>query len=217
MTDQLFKTRGKSEADYYPTRQLLADEGVRLAKHLGWQGGHMLEPGCGNLAPYINSEHAMTMRSDVLRIGMELRDVPAEPGIMPEFDYLEAPEDEILIGGEHGWPLIITNPPFTLATAFVERSRDLVTPDGLVIMLLRLSIEGSKRRREFWEANPYLFRYVIRPRPSFSRSTSDNSEYGYFVWASRSVTKMIERLGGPMMVSRFLDCPDEKGWGRPSD
>ena len=93
-------------------------------------------------------------------------------------DYLKTPFNNI--------DVIITNPPFSLATDFLEKAKSELSEDGTMIFLLRLNFLGSKKRVEFWEAfgtPPHI--KVITPRPSFAKinnSTSDTCEYGWFIW-----------------------------------
>jgi hypothetical protein len=201
---------GRAEADHYPTPPVLARAGVEIAEDLLGEIRSVLEPGCGYWSPFLAASNPSEKRYGVDIGSIDNEEFDRLIGV----DYLTDEECFYRAWSNRRWHLIITNPPFSLATEFVERSRELIADDGLVVMLLRLSIEGSVRRRKFWQNNPYLFRYVIRPRPSFVKGTSDNSEYGYFVWASPSTTDFMVRLGMPFGISRFVDSPLDKGWGK---
>lgn len=75
---------------------------------------------------------------------------------------------------------IITNPPFSLAQEFVEKSLTLA---NCVIMLLRLNFLASAKRKEFWEKNAPTAVYVLTKRPSFTGDgKSDATDYAFFVW-----------------------------------
>ena len=77
--------------------------------------------------------------------------------------------------------LIITNPPFSMALDFLEKSlREAPT----VCYLLRLGFLGSIERHNFWKANPLTHLGVIseKGRPSFTGGGTDNSEYAWFIW-----------------------------------
>ncbi len=75
--------------------------------------------------------------------------------------------------------MIITNPPYTLAMQFLQKSlREAET----VIYLLRLNFLGSVARKEFWEQNKPTHIFVITPRPRFVNGQSDACEYGWLVW-----------------------------------
>lgn len=75
--------------------------------------------------------------------------------------------------------LVITNPPYSKAIEFVERSLSVAT--RTVAMLLRLNFLGSMKRYEFFRsAMPDV--YVISKRPSFTDGGTDSCEYAWFVW-----------------------------------
>ncbi|MBI2393688.1 MAG: methyltransferase [Deltaproteobacteria bacterium] len=76
---------------------------------------------------------------------------------------------------------VITNPPYRLATEFIEHARAFVHPTGAIAMLLRLNFLGSRKRAEFLrEFYPDI--YVITPRSSFTGGGTDATEYAWFVW-----------------------------------
>lgn len=77
------------------------------------------------------------------------------------------------------YDFIITNPPFSLAQEFVEKSLTLA---NCVIMLLRLNFLASKSRKEFWEKHPPTAIHVLTKRPSFTGSGTDATDYAWFVW-----------------------------------
>jgi hypothetical protein len=85
-------------------------------------------------------------------------------------DYLGAPMAPV--------DLIITNPPFSIALEFLQKS---LTEAQCVCYLLRLSFLGSKGRKPFWRENTPTHQMVI-DRPSFTGNGTDNSEYAWFCW-----------------------------------
>ncbi|WP_133670679.1 hypothetical protein [Burkholderia pseudomallei] len=87
-------------------------------------------------------------------------------------DYLSTPY--------HGIDCIVTNPPFSLAKEFVEKS---LKEAPVVIMLLRIGFLGSMKRKEFLTENPPTSMIVFSKRPSFTDDgKTDGAEYAYFVW-----------------------------------
>lgn len=94
---------------------------------------------------------------------------------------------------------VITNPPYSLAVPFITACLDIVGPDGVVAMLLRLNFMSSSRRAGFFKGNmPDI--YVLPDRPNFvlsdKGSTSDMQEYAWFVWSGvRTDVGAIRRLG----------------------
>lgn len=78
------------------------------------------------------------------------------------------------------YSVILTNPPFSLAPQFIERSLDANC--RFVVMLLRVNYLGSEARNDFMRRHaPDL--YVLPNRPSFKLTgETDSIEYGWFVW-----------------------------------
>lgn len=83
--------------------------------------------------------------------------------------------------------LVVTNPPYGLALAFVQRALREVAPGGTVAMLLRINWLGSQARAAFHREHPADV-YVLSHRPKFRPSkktgkmASDATEYAWFVW-----------------------------------
>ena len=78
------------------------------------------------------------------------------------------------------YDLIITNPPFSLALEFLQKS---LSEADTVIYLLRLNFLGSQKRRAFWQANRPSHVLVLSKRPSFTDDGStDSIEYAWFCW-----------------------------------
>lgn len=114
--------------------------------------------------------------------------------------------------------LILTNPPFSLALEFLEKS---LTEAKTVGYLLRLNFLGSRRRRDFWNANKPTHCFVLSERPVFAwycqstkdrksckaayrpgstnvcldcgnpvRAQTDSIEYAWFMWDRLGIVKM---------------------------
>ncbi len=77
--------------------------------------------------------------------------------------------------------LIITNPPYSLAQEFIEKS---LAEARTIVYLLRLDFFGSIKRHEFWIRNTPTHLYVLSKRPSFIGKGTDANNYGWFVWDS---------------------------------
>lgn len=73
--------------------------------------------------------------------------------------------------------VIMTNPPFPIAVAIVNKSLREVRAGGLVIMLQRMNFFASKSRRGFWKQNMPTLCYCHSERPF-----KDSIEYAHFVW-----------------------------------
>lgn len=77
------------------------------------------------------------------------------------------------------YDLIATNPPFSLAMDFLQKS---LVEAHTVAYLLRLNFLGCIDRAHFWMHNAPDYVWVIYPRPSFVGRTTDATEYAWFVW-----------------------------------
>jgi len=78
--------------------------------------------------------------------------------------------------------MVVTNPPYKLAQAFVSRALAEVDKEGRVAMLLRLPFLESLRRQSFHKKHPADV-YVFAKRPSFTGDgKTDATAYAWFVW-----------------------------------
>lgn len=79
--------------------------------------------------------------------------------------------------------LVISNPPYAQAEAFVRYALKLVAPRrGTVAMLLRLAFLEGQARAALHREHPSDV-YVLPRRPSFTGGTTDATAYAWFVWA----------------------------------
>jgi hypothetical protein len=82
----------------------------------------------------------------------------------------------------HRAEMIITNPPYLLATEFIEKSLE---ESPFVAYLLRLNFYGTVKRYEWWKDRMPTHTLVLSKRPSFVHgrtSCQDSCEYAWFVW-----------------------------------
>ena len=98
------------------------------------------------------------------------------------FDYLTTPFDDI--------DVIITNPPFSLALPFLQKS---LSEASTVIYLLRLNFLGSELRRPFCqtESNRPSHVLALSKRPKFTSQGSDSCEYGWFCWDRLGIVNLV--------------------------
>ncbi len=80
--------------------------------------------------------------------------------------------------------LVITNPPYKLATEFVQKALIEVVPGGTVAMLMRLNWLASQKRAAFLRENTPSV-YVLPKRPSFTGKGTDACDYAWMVWGSK--------------------------------
>ena len=89
--------------------------------------------------------------------------------------------------------VIITNPPFGQAEAFILKALEDVQDRGWVIMLLRLNFFGSKQRKYFWDKLMPRYVFVHHKRISFTQNGStDSIEYAHFCWQKGTYPKFTE-------------------------
>jgi hypothetical protein len=81
---------------------------------------------------------------------------------------------------EHGYNVILTNPPYSLALEFIQASMKLAP---IVIMLLRVNFLGSEERAEWFRQCPPDLK-VLPNRPIFVSGQGDMTEYAWFVWTA---------------------------------
>lgn len=88
---------------------------------------------------------------------------------------------------EWSWD-IVTNPPFSMAQEFVEKSLSIIWEGKKVCMLLRIQFLEWVKRNKFFQENPprkvYVFSRNIRCAKNwdFANATWNASTYCWFVW-----------------------------------
>ncbi len=177
----------KEPYDNYPTPQPLADACVKRVEEIFGDitNSHVLvEPSAGNGA------FVRPMRStwpSAIIVSVELR--PEEQSLRDSGSSYIFTQDWVnwVASARFDSPVLcIGNPPFSLAQQHLEAAFANLPTKSSICLLLRLSFFGGKDRNiGFWLKNGGLYlKYLspIAPRPSFIRGTSDNSEYGLFIW-----------------------------------
>jgi hypothetical protein len=165
--------KGKEPADFYPT----PDWAIRvLAKQEKLNCDSFLEPACGDgrIFNYVYSAHSAgtDIREDlIVKARMQF---PIYNLLLHDFLTLNF--------GETKYDLIMTNPPFSLAKEFVNKSLSLLTGNGRCIMLLRINFMATKDRLEFNRSHMPARIYLLAERPKFVRNGNDNADYAWIVW-----------------------------------
>lgn len=82
---------------------------------------------------------------------------------------------------------IVTNPPYSLATAFIEEALRRTRPEnGLVAMLLRTDFDHAKSRRHLFAEHPAFMKKVVLTKRIqwFEDSKSSPSfNHAWFIWS----------------------------------
>lgn len=103
------------------------------------------------------------------------------------FDQLCAPGLEVYRGAD-AWDrvdVVVSNPPFTLASEFLDHTISNLKPT-LAAFLLRLNFLGSRLRRPWWDAHPPDAQRVLTDRPDFTGAGGDSIEYAWFIWSTNA-------------------------------
>ena len=178
----------RSEADNYPTPPWATH---RLIESFLPVGKRWVEPAAGNgaIIKAINQTNP-----DIEWTAIELREeagaeLKAQPGIknviVQDFLSLE-------VTPENHWDVAITNPPYSIAQLFIEKS---LKHADCVIMLLRLNFMGADCRVDLWPRIGVPDVYVLPNRPDFSGTGGDSCEYGWMVWHANQPGKLQKSHG----------------------
>ncbi len=146
-----------------------------LLPHL--QRGDVLEPCCGEGAIGKVVHEAWNGSGDYVEIkGFEIDPdraaIARDSGYFDNVatgDFLQSTQSTARLEADlHRWPLVITNPPFSLAMPFLERSLRVA---DTVAFLLRLAWLASAERNSFHRSNPSDL-IILPKRPSFAKFAS---------------------------------------------
>lgn len=183
--------------DFYATDPIAVQ---KLLTKYAINGNEILEPcvGNGNIANVINNFY--TNKRNITGIDIVDRGYPNTI----VHDYLTWETDK-------KFDCIITNPPYSLAKEFVEKSMPLLNdgydedgyPNGQLIMFLKIQFLEGAKRKELFEKYPPKYIYVFRNR----MATWNNGEpldpngkrwattmcHAWFVWEKGSTTEPIIR------------------------
>jgi len=165
-------------SDAYMTPPKLAHAICQAMPYTGFK--HILEPSCGvgNFLPAIRAKWPGASLTAV-----ELDAERAQVSGAYCADALKLPS------AAH-FDLIIGNPPFSLASEFVEWSHGQLVDGGIVAFLLKLSfLSGKDRVENLYSKFPLCSLFPIVGRPPFRTETkaTDSHEYGVFVWQKNYV------------------------------
>lgn len=183
--------------DFYATDPVAVQ---KLLTKYAINGNEILEPcvGNGNIVNAINNFY--TNKRNITGIDIVDRGYPNTI----VHDYLTWETDK-------KFDCIITNPPYSLAKEFVEKSMPLLNdgydedgyPNGQLIMFLKIQFLEGAKRKELFEKYPPKYIYVFRNR----MATWNNGEpldpngkrwattmcHAWFVWEKGSTTEPIVR------------------------
>jgi len=84
-----------------------------------------------------------------------------------------------------GFQAIITNPPYALATEFIERALSLVPANGFVAMLLRADFESARTRHHlFADCRLFSKKIVLTKRIRWIEGStgSPSFNHAWYIW-----------------------------------
>lgn len=112
-------------------------------------------------------------------------------------------QDFLELDTDKKYDAIVTNPPYSLAKEFVEKSMELLKPDGQVAMFMKIQFLEGKKRKELFEKYPPKYIYVFRNRMATWNNGQEFDENGkhwattmchcWFIWEKHSTTEPIIR------------------------
>ena len=166
----------RKDADYYATPRNAINSLLKNYK-IADPGDLILEPSAGNGAiieairanGYMNHIHAIEIREE------------EQEALLRHADSI-AIQDYMNTDSKEKFNVIIGNPPFSLAQEFIEKSLEILHPEGKLIFLLRTNFLESKKRFEWWQDKLPTRLYVLSSRPSFTGKGTDATSYSWFIW-----------------------------------
>lgn len=178
----------RRRAEHYPTERALIRAALeRYALEKGGSPGYILDPGAGD-GRWGQIAGELYPGSQVH--GVEKRRVPRPEGFAlwrNRCDFLSfrlRRELGILIR----YDLVVGNPPYRWAEAFIRHAWELLAPGGRIIFLLPLQFQaGLGRYHGLWSELPVTRLAPVCPRPSFGKNSkgrrgTNGTDYGLFVW-----------------------------------
>jgi hypothetical protein len=183
---------------HYTPRELAQAIVSALVKRGDLQPNDRVLDPCVGLGAFSDAVHSVEFANSLRVV---TNDIDSSATADLHHDYLSMPYVGDL------FQLIVSNPPYSLAQEFIEKSIGRCDPRGCVAFLLPLQFVSSNKRRKFFEDYPPSSVDVIRPRPSFAADGgTDMREYALFRW----IPQDFDGLRGSAGRLGFLD------WEKPS-
>ncbi len=159
------QSRGRPTGDFYPTPRHATEALLDVETF----AGTVWEPACGDgaISTVFEERGHAVISTDLVDHGY------GEAGIDFLLDYRTTANN------------VVTNPPYTLAQAFVEHA--LGRADRKVAMFLKLVFLEGQRRRRMFETTPLARVWVFSKRLRLPRSGGTYEQHGmiafaWFVW-----------------------------------
>ena len=123
---------------------------------------------CNELELSQSERDSLTFGEPCIGEGHIQRVVTEELGIHLPWEWAELSKgrDYLTEGLTGAVDCIITNPPFSLASQFIDQSLEEASA-GFTAYLLRLNFFGSRRRHDWWQGKEPTHLFTLSERPSF--------------------------------------------------
>jgi len=190
---------GREDHDFYPTPFWVTQTLVEYAEQQRWwqRGERVFDPACGEGALLDVLKHA-----GLVTLGIELDAARAKEA--RRRGHVALCGDGLGIFDQHAeygfdlFPLVVMNPPFSLAESFVRKAMEHRPARGLVIALLRLSwLEPAGTRGELLRATtPDVL--ILPKRPIYDGRGHDSVTSAWFCFPG---TRHYEHLPLPSGAS----------------
>lgn len=182
---------GRVDNDFYATNPKAVK---MLLDQYKINGNNILEP-CVGMGHISNAIKEYYKENNNLQItGVDLVDRGYPNTIVT--DFLQWNTDK-------KYDAIISNPPYSLAKEFIEKSFDCITENGIIAMFLKLQFLEGAKRKEFFEQYPPKYIYVFRNRMATWNNGNEFDSNGkrwattmchaWFIWENGSKTEPIVR------------------------
>lgn len=178
---------GRVKNDFYATNPEALEMLLRTYDDFGKD---ILEPcvGRGHLAKVLEKHGAVVTALDIVDRGY--------PGTIVR--------DFLVSNTKHRYDSVVTNPPYSLAKEFVEKSLQLVKSGGKVAMFLKIQFLEGQKRKELFENYPPKYIYVFRNRmatwnsglerdPKTGKKWMTTMCHAWFIWEKDSKSEPIVR------------------------
>lgn len=160
----------------------------------------ILEPCCGNDAPFASVGAAMGMMPfgyDIRRVIPDLWEI-AGPGMgMMCWECVSEsfPRQD---GVRSGYDIIATNPPFNIGEEIIRRSLALLNPCGCAAFLTKMAFLSTQKRSQLFVERPPLEVWILRARPSFTGdgATDIAQEYAFTFWVGKELERFLQLADG---------------------
>ena len=183
--------RKRAEYDYYPTPIELCRAAIGLLNPEYVYPREVLDPGAGD------GVWGQAIRDKWVRSNITGVEIQPQFTITPDYDRWFT--QDYLTFNEGRYNLIVGNPPYHLASKFIEHSYNMLKGDGYLMFLLRLAfLESKKRYTKFFSDEKLRPKHVFTSvrRISFTNDRkTDNTAFALFIWQKTRKKTYYTNLG----------------------